>query len=251
MHSLDIFSLQWFLALTAVLFASVVRGATGFGFALVLAPIMLLLLEPTAVVAVNLVLGVVSHIVVLVSSFRRVGWRKILPMVVGSLAGIPLGVWIITVISPAALTILIGAVTLFFAVLLAIGITRTFQREAPVAGTAGFLSGILNSATSLGGPPVVLFMHNQEWPKEVIHPSLAAYFLLASAFSLVGLSVAGLVEVDTVLTAASLTPALLAGVGLGMLVFRRVSGGIFRTLSMAVVFCSGVTAVLAGLGVLH
>ena len=251
MHALDIFSLQWFLALTAVLFAAVVRGTAGFGFALVLAPLMLLLLEPKSVVVVNLLLGVVSHIAVLGSSFRRVDLRRTLPMVVGSLAGIPVGVWIITVISPDALKVLIGATTLFFVVPLAIGVTRTFRREKPVAGVAGFLSGVLNSSTSLGGPPVVLFMHNQKWPKEMIHPSLAAYFLLASVCSLAGLFIAGLVEVDMVITAASLTPALVVGVGLGMFVFRRVSERFFRILSMVIIFCSGATAILLGLGVLH
>jgi len=249
MHVLDLFSVQWFLALAAVLVAAFIRGTAGFGFALILAPALLLILEPKSVVVLNLLLGFLSHIMVLTSSFRRVDLRRILPMSIGSLAGIPLGVFIITVISPSALKILIGGITVFFAIPLAFGFTRTFRRERPIGGVAGFLSGVLNSSTSLGGPPVVLFMHNQKWPRDVIHPSLAAYFLFASVFTLVGLLISGLVHVDLVVSAASLSPALFIGVGLGVVAFRHVNERYFRILSIAIVFCSGVLAILSGTGV--
>ena len=251
MHALDIFSLQWFLALAAVLIAALVRGTAGFGLALVLAPILLFVLEPKSVVVVCLILGVLSHIMVLGSAYRRLELRRILSMTAGSLIGIPLGVLVITVISPSALKVLIGAVIVFFAVPLAIGFTRTFQREKRIAVVAGFLSGVLNGSTSLGGPPVVLFMHNQQWPKELIHPSLAAYFLVVSLFTLLGLSIAGLVDIPLVVTAVSLAPAMLVGVGIGMLAFRKINERFFRMLSIAIVFCSGILAILSGLGIFH
>ena len=249
MHSLDIFSLQWFLALAAVLFAALVRGTAGFGLALVLSPILLFVLEPKSVVVVSLILGVLSHIMFLGSSYRRLDLRKLFSMTAGSLIGIPLGVLVITAISPSALKVLIGAVIVFFAIPLAIGFTRTFRREKPIALVAGFLSGVLNSSTSLGGPPVVLFMHNQKWPKEVIHPSLAAYFLFASLFTLLGLFIAVLIDIPLVVTAVSLAPAMLIGVGIGMLAFRKINEHFFRMLSIAIVFCSGILAILSGLGI--
>jgi len=248
MHALEVFSLQWFLALAAVLFAALVRGTAGFGFALTLAPLMLFILEPKSVVVVNLLLGVLTHIIVLATSFRKLNLGRTLPLIAGSVVGIPLGVMVIRVISPPALKVLIGGLTVFFAVPLAVGFSRVFSRETPLGGLAGVISGVLNSSTSLGGPPVVLFMHNQQWPKDMIHPSLAAYFLLASILSLAGLVISGLIDVPILVTAGSLTPALPAGVGLGMLLFRRINERHFRTLSIAIVFCSGILAILSGLG---
>jgi uncharacterized membrane protein YfcA len=249
MHSLDIFSLQWFLALAAVFFASLVRGTAGFGLALVLTPILLFVLEPKSVVVVSMILGMLSHIIVIGSAYRDLDLRRILSMTAGSLIGIPLGVVIITIISPSALKILIGAVIVFFAVPLATGFTRTFRREWQIAVVAGFLSGVINSSTSLGGPPVVLFMHNQKWPKEVVHPGLAVYFLFASIFSLLGLLISGLVDIPVVVTAISLAPAMLTGVGIGMLAFRRINEHFFKMLSIAIIFCSGILAILSGLGI--
>jgi uncharacterized membrane protein YfcA len=250
MVDLDIFSVSWFLALGAVFFAAVVRGTTGFGFALVLAPILLLLVEPKSVVVIDLLLGLLSNIVVVATSLRNIRWRWIAPMLAGVVLGIPLGVFTISVISPSALKIMIGAVVLLFAFPLALGFTRAFRREKPVAGLAGFAGGFLASSTSLGGPPMVLFMHNQDWRKEAIHPSLAACFLLTTSGSLVGLLVSGLVRLPTVLTAASLAPALLVGTVVGMVAFRRINERVFRVLSVVIIFGAGIVAVLSGLGVI-
>ena len=250
MVALDIFSVSWFLALGAVFFAAVVRGTTGFGFALVLAPVLLLLLEPKSVVVIDLLLGLLSNVFVVATSLRSVRWRWLTPMLVGVVLGIPLGVFTISVISPSALKVMIGVVVLVFAVPLALGFTRAFRREKPVAGLAGFAGGFLASSTSLGGPPVVLFMHNQDWRKEAIHPSLAACFLLTTSGSLVGLLISGLVRLPTVLTAASLAPALLVGTAVGIVAFRRINERVFRLLSVVIIFGAGIVAVLSGLGVI-
>ncbi len=250
MVDLDIFSASWFLVFGAVFFAAVIRGTTGFGFALVLAPILLLLLEPKSVVVVDLLLGLLSNIVVVATSLRSIRWRWITPMLAGVVLGIPLGVVTIMVISPSALKVMIGAVVLVFAIPLALGFTRAFRREKQVAALAGLAGGFLASSTSLGGPPIVLFMHNQDWRKETIHPSLAACFLLMTSGSLVGLGISGLVVTPTVLTAASLAPALLVGTGVGMVAFRRINERLFRVLSVVIIFGAGIAAVLSGFGVI-
>jgi len=249
MYSLDVFSGYWVLASCAVLFAAFVRGVAGFGFALVLAPILLLILSPKSVVVVNLLLALVSNILVLRYGFRNVYLRKISPMAVSSLLGIPLGIWIITVITPSALRVLIGGVTVFFAIPLALGFTKAFTRERLACSISGFLSGILSTSTSLGGPPVVLFMHNQNWSKEAIHSSLAAYFAFACFCSLIALAVSGFIDAQIIMCAASLVPALLVGIGLGMVTFTRINPRFFRGFSLAVIICAGILGILSGLGI--
>jgi len=247
---MDIFSISWALALCAVFVAAFIRGVTGFGFALILAPILLLIFTPANVVVVNLFLGLISNILVLSYSFKKVDLKKILSMIIGSALGIPLGAWIIILIAPATLKILIGGVTVSCAVLLALGFSSTFTREKLGSAVAGFLSGVLSSSTSLGGPPVVLFMHNQNWRKDVIYSSLAAYFLFACFWSLIALYISGLVDTQIIVVAASLTPALLSGVGLGIIFFRRINARHFRRLSIAIVICAGILGILSGLGVI-
>jgi len=250
MQSLEIFSPAWILILVVVLLAAFIRGLAGFGFALVLAPVLLLILQPAAVVVINLSLMLLSNIVVIGHSHARIDFKRILPIALSSLLGIPLGVWIISVVAASFLKIFVGAIIISFAVLVASGIRITFTGERLSSGIAGFFSGILSSSTSLGGPPVVLFMQSQHWPKEIIHPSLAGYFMFLGSFALGALALSGNVHTETLMTAASLSPALLAGTSLGVFVFQRVNARFFGTISIAVVICAGLLGVISGLGFL-
>lgn len=238
------------MAIGALLVAAFIRGTTGFGFSLVFTPFMILIMEPKAVIPVNLILASLSNIMVVASSFRSINFRRLLPMTVTSLLGVPLGVFIIAVISATILKILIGGITVFFAILLIFRLTPHFANERRASCIAGLVSGILNASTSLGGPPIVLFMHNQSWQKEEIHPSLSAFFLINTGASLIGLSISGMVTPDILLTAASFTPVLVIGVYLGMWAFKHVNESFFRILSVVVVVSTGILAVLSGLGIL-
>jgi uncharacterized membrane protein YfcA len=209
-----------------------------------------MLLDPVNVVVTTLFLGFFSHLGIVLWSRKSVELRRISPLLLGSLLGIPLGAWIITITPQPVLKILIGAVIIAFAVPAALGIHRTVHHERLGGGLAGFLSGILASSTSLGGPPVVLFMHGQRWPKQTIHPSLATYFLWITAFSLIALGVSRQVHAGAIVTAASLLPAMLIGIIAGMRTFYKTDSRLFRQLTIAVVIGAGALAILSGAGIL-
>ena len=96
---------------------------------------------------------------------------------------------------------------------------------------------------------MVLLMHSQNWHKEAIHSSLAAYFTFASVCSLIALFISGFVDVQIVVFAVSLIPALLAGTGLGMVTFRRINPGFFRRLSLVIIILAGILGIMSGSGI--
>ena len=143
MHSLDVFSIPWIVAFCVVLVAAFVRGVSGFGLALILAPILLLLMNSKSTVVVNLLLAIVSNLVVLPLGFRHIYLKGILPMVIFAIPGIAIGAWIITIIEPSTLKIVIGAVTVISAIPLAMGVSKAFRKEKLACGFSGFLGGLL------------------------------------------------------------------------------------------------------------
>ena len=75
---------------------------------------------------------------------------------------------------------------------------------------AGLVSGVTGTATSIGGPPLaILYQHH---PPVVLRPTLAAYFAIGAALSLVGLGIAGQLRMDVFLLALLLSPVLLLGI---------------------------------------
>lgn len=250
MPNLDIFSTTWVLISCVVFFAAFIKGISGFGLILILAPILLLVLDPVNVVVLTLLLGLLSNTLVLGSFFKNINLMKILPLVISSSFGIPIGAWIITIVAPSTLKVIIGGVTVSSAILLSLGLSKTLTREKLAGSVTGFISGILSSSTGMSGPPVVLFMHNQNWEREMIQTSLALYFTYSAVLSLIALSIPGLVTMQIIISGASLIPALLAGLGLGLVVFRRLNARYFRWLTIVIIIVSGILGVLSGLGIL-
>jgi uncharacterized membrane protein YfcA len=137
---------QIVLVWAGVIFASVLRSFTGFGFALAVVPVFAIFLPPAEVVvlaaSLSLVLGLVS---------LRVWWgvfniREILPLVLLAWIGTALGAFLLTGMSGGDFQLWAG-----IAVLLAcLGITLS-RPAAPVnspalTGCAGLASGLMNGA---------------------------------------------------------------------------------------------------------
>jgi uncharacterized membrane protein YfcA len=82
------------IALGAVL-AGFVQGLSGFGFGLTALSIWAWALEPDLAAVLAVFGGLVGQIIAAFSLRRGFDWRILLPFVLGGLAGIPLGVWLL------------------------------------------------------------------------------------------------------------------------------------------------------------
>ncbi len=74
--------------------------------------------------------------------------------------------------------------------------------------------------------------------------------MLLTTFSLIALYVSNQVHVETIVTAASLLPAMLIGVIVGVRTFDRTDSRLFQRLSMAIVIGAGILGILSGTGIL-
>lgn len=77
---------------------------------------------------------------------------------------------------------------------------------------AGFCSGLMGTATSVGGPPMVLVYQTCE--RLSTRDELATFFLLTTPVSLLVLSYQDLLPADYLSTSCKLAPAVLAGYGI-------------------------------------
>jgi uncharacterized membrane protein YfcA len=92
-------------------------------------------------------------------------------------------------------------------------------------------------------------MHNQQWPKEVIHSSLAAFFLFSGASILITFTASGLMSTQIAIFSASLAPAMLIGTGLGMVAFRRINQRLFQVISLVIIIGAGILGIISGTGI--
>ncbi|QIK66743.1 sulfite exporter TauE/SafE family protein [Nocardioides sp. HDW12B] len=225
------------VVVTAVLVGAVVQSIVGLGLGLVAAPVVTLV-EPAVMPELLLWLAVAMPLVTLAGEREDIDWRGLgwafPPRLVGTVGGVAVVV--------AAPDRLIG-VAVGVMVLVAVVLTWRTVRipvNRPTLVTAGLVSGVTGTATSIGGPPLaILYQHR---PPREIRTTMAVYFLGGATLSLVGLAVVGEVNAHDALLALAMVPVLLVGAWAGQTLRPRMAAERVRPAVLAV--CGGSALVL-------
>lgn len=219
---MELLSLDFLAPALAIAFlAAVAQGITGFGFGLVLVPLLSAVYDPKAVVVVSLTLGFLTKLPMLVYDRRFVQWRMIAPLVLAAFVGNAVGTRVILYADPAVLRLIIGATVVVLATLLLRDYRWRIRRERLATIAVGLTSGVLTGSTSMGGPPVVLFGVNQLWAKESLRANLVAFSTLTFLFSAVLLATSGVVTREIASIDLALLPAVAVGLVIGNHAFQR------------------------------
>jgi len=193
------------LAATLTLGAAI-QGLVGLGLALVAAPVTTLI-APELMPDLLLWLAFVMPFVTLVREHHRIDWRGLGWALPARVPGTVVGVLFVGWFSAREMGIAVGLMVLLSVILTVGSLRLPVSRRNLLA--AGFVSGITGTATSIGGPPMAILYQHRE-PLQ-IRTTLAIYFMLGAAFSLVGLGVAGSLTLEPLLLAVLLLPCLVVG----------------------------------------
>ena len=230
-------------AVFIILVASLLKSTTGFGFALIATPLLLLLWEPTLVVPIVLPLVLTVDVFIVAQNWRLLEPRRLAPMVIAGVLGVPLGTYVLLVASPQVLRLGIAGLVLVSAILLLLGVTIPISRERLAGGIAGFLSGLLVTSTSISGPPVALFMINQRWAKHTFRTSLGLFFLGQVTLAIISLAGVGALHSGTLLVSAILWVPVLLGYLAAIRLLPYVSQQGFLRIAMLIVMAAAVLAI--------
>jgi uncharacterized protein len=237
------------LAAAAALTGAFVQSTTGFGFALVLSPALFAVMDPVEAVLTLLVLGLVLSLLVLFERGRpeHVDWRSLVPVLLAAVPGLAVGAVALTQLSKSALQVAVGVAVVAVAIWQMRRRHRGAEPHEVPSSLAGFTSGALTTSINVSGPPIVLWLEARGTSPEEFRASLAATFV---ALDLVGGVVVLAGEGTGSIDAGRLGPLLalvIAGYAVGAWAFRRLNRERFYTLVLALVACTGVASIVAGL----
>ncbi|RCW79045.1 sulfite exporter TauE/SafE family protein [Paracoccus lutimaris] len=229
----------------AVFAAAVLRGITGFGFALAAVPLISLVLAPVQGAAIAILLQCMIGFGDLVSVRRLVDIRSLTMMSVGAVIGTPVGLMTLQRLSANAMRVVIAIIVLGALV----GLVRKV-RLAPgprQAIGAGVLAGMFSGLAAMPGPPAVAYLLGTATPAAEARATLMIFFFVTSLLALPGLLLQGVVGWPTVLAAVASLPLLIAGTHLGGWVFRRLDDGGYQKAAIAMLVVTAVLAAIRGL----
>ena len=241
------------LAAAAALLGAAVQSATGFGFALILSPALLAVLDPYEAVTALLVLGLALNLLVLFDGGTPgpVRWRELVPVLAAAVPGLVLGAAALALLDKPPLQILVGLVVVAAAAvqLRARAAGRPSRQRSATA--AGLARGALTTSISFSGPPLVLLLESRGVAPAELRATLAALFL---ALNRAGCALlVPLAGPDRIAPAGVLVPLLalvVAGHFAGARAFERLDPRRFSLAVLALVALTGVASVAAGVAAL-
>jgi uncharacterized protein len=233
------------LAMVVVFGAAIVRGFSGFGFSLLTITALSLLYPVQEVIPPIFMMELAASLYLLPAIWRDVHWRSLVPLIIGTVIGTPIGVWLLSAMPAAPMQIALALFVLTAVSLLWRGFALKTMPGKTATTLAGAAAGLANGAFGIGGPPAILFYFASPAGNAAGRASLIAYFFATDLIGLILLSgMAGLVTQSSVMRAVIFLPALIAGVWIGQRAFKGVDELKFRKAVLALL---ALMAVLVGL----
>jgi uncharacterized membrane protein YfcA len=227
------------VALIAAVLAGFISGLSGFGYALVSVPLLLLVFEPTTVIVVLAFVGIFTNILVVSDSFREVEVCAVASLLPWSALGLLAGVELLRLVEVVYIEFAAGSLVILFSVMLLRNMSLPGISGVWGPVIAGGSAGIMSTSTGLGGPPIVMLFATRKLARDIFRATNATYFLVLGSLTLSLLLVRGMVEWQHLQISALLVPAVVLGKTLGTWLARRLSGANFRTVTLAITLAAG------------
>jgi len=223
------------LSATAVVafVGAAVQTVTGFGFALLAVPSLVLILPVRDAIVVAALISLVNISLVALSTRGHADRWTVGRLLLGSLVGMPIGLATLLVLSPDVLRVAVGVST----VIMALAVAR--DAALPVSGPStdvaiGLMCGVLSTSTGMNGPPLVLYLRSRRLAPPAFRATLSRFFLISGLLSQISFAIGGVLSGRALLLAAAGVPAILVGHRVGSTVVAGISPQLFHRLVLLV-----------------
>lgn len=185
---------EWtILPVIGVIFvATLVRSAFGFGEALIAVPLLALLIPVEEAVPLATLFSITVAAFVVVHDWQKVHLRTAGWLVISTLAGIPVGLWLLTAVADWIVKALLACVIISFSMYCLLSRSQLQLKNDRLAWLFGFAAGVLGGAYGMNGPPLVIYGSLRHWSPQHFRATLQGYFLPASLLGMCGYYFTGL-----------------------------------------------------------
>jgi len=227
------------LATVVVLIGTTLQGAVGFGLGLLASPILMLInprFVPASILLSTLLVTTVfaarEHHAI---DLEGVGWS-----IGGRVPGTAAAALIIAWLPAEHMATLFGALVLAGVAMSLSGVH--FAPRRPQLFAAGFLSGVMGTIASIGGPPMALVYQRVDGPR--LRSTMASFFWLGTILSLGALWMIGRFGTADLLLTAALLPGLVGGLVTSRWAARVVDRGHTQRVVLAVAAAAGAAVIV-------
>lgn len=228
------------ILIVACAVAGMVRGFTGFGTAMVFMPIAALVLEPVWAIAAMLTFDVVGAAPLQRKAIRDGEPHDVVLLILGAVIGLPLGVYLLTLMEPVVFRWLVSCLSLALLVLLMSGWRYRNPLNALYTSLVGATGGFLCGVAALPGPPIILSYMSSPRPAAVIRGNTMMYLFVVDIMTFIVFGLKGLLVLLPVLIGLVLSVPYMVGALAGQRIFHPEKEYVYRRVAFVLIGISAV-----------
>ena len=223
LDSIDLGLIEFIFFCSVILFASIVRGFSGFGFSASSISLLSFILPAKEIVPIILLLEIIASFLMIPSIWKKINWKFVVYLLLGVALGTPYGVYLLSKLKQNITHFIISATVLVFAGLLLSGYKNTKLNLNISKFFVGTVAGIVNGFGTLAGLPIALYFLIIAAEPAVIRASLAALFFFTDFYALILAYFNNILKFEVLYRTLALIFIVPIGVSIGTKFFKESS----------------------------
>ena len=234
-----------------IFLGAVFQTVTGIGFAMITGPFLLISINDSYAIQVNILLNIILSLTIATRVFKYANKKLLIYIIMGTLVGLPIGLLCYSNVDVSTLKLIIGCLVGLMSIRLIFAskfINSRLQSSRTNELITGFISGILTAFLAMPGPALATYMSETGiYDKKTTRSTILIYFLFAYSLSLINHIAFIGVKVIAYKTAIYYLPVTIVGVIVGSQLVSKVSEEFFRFLIILVLALTSITMIFSSL----
>jgi uncharacterized membrane protein YfcA len=227
--------------------AGFVQGLSGFAFSLVALAFWVWLVPPHLIGPMAVVGAFIGQLLAFRTLALGFNLRRLAPLLLGGIIGVPLGVFALTHIDPVWFK---GAVGLFLVIYASLALaSRDLPRIAWGGGAAdaavGLFAGAMGGLGGMAGSPPALWGILRGWSRDERRAVVQAFSVAMHVITLTIYASTGILTVEVGWKCLLVAPAMLIPTFIGQRLYQRVSERAFTRIVLILLAASGLAMLAA------
>ena len=172
--------------LIIIFFSSLIRSVFGFGDALVAMPLLSLIMPVKYSTPIVAIIAIFLSLSIIIKEWDRLSFKNVYVLILFSLIGIPIGIYLLDNVSEAFIKILLGLILISFSLFNLISPNLFELKSKKFDWLFGLISGILGGAYNTNGPPIIVYGTLKKWDAGAFRTNLQAVFMPTNLFIISG-----------------------------------------------------------------
>ena len=229
----------WVLACGALI-AGIVRGFSGFGTAMIYLPIAAQVLPPLWAILSMMMMDIFGPIPLIKPALKDAKKRDLLLLLGGFACLLPVGLAVLSMISPDSYRYFVSILSLVLLVCLIFGLRYSGPMRPPLVVGVGALSGFSGGLGGVAGPPAILFYMASSLPVKTVRANVLL-FLFFGDFLLLGVvTLRGELALAPLLLGLCMAIPCAIGNVIGARIFNPDKAGIYKAVAYMVIAASAI-----------